>query len=141
VEAVLDEERAAALDRPEGFTGLAELMRRTVRSARDHLDRAAEAGTPLVGYGAPARGAMLLDMVGATGATLAYTVDRSPEKQGRLLAGTDIPIHAPARLDEHRPDGILILPWPLRDEVAAQLAGLHDAGTRFSVALPTWATW
>lgn len=141
VEVVLAEERAAALDRPEGFIGLAELMRRTVRSARDHLDQAAEAGSPLVGYGAPARGAMLLDMVGATGATLPYTVDRSPEKQGCLLAGTDIPIHAPAVLDEHRPDGILILPWPLRDEVAGQLARLHDAGTRFSVALPSWSTW
>ncbi len=141
VEAILGAERAAALDRPEGFTGLAELMRRTVRSTRDRLDRAAEAGSPLVGYGAPARGAMLLDMVGVTSATLPYTVDRSPQKQGRLLAGTDIPIHTPARLQEHRPDGILILPWPLRDEVAGQLAGLHDAGTRFSVALPMWSTW
>ncbi|HEY7942630.1 MAG TPA: methyltransferase domain-containing protein [Candidatus Limnocylindrales bacterium] len=141
VAAVLGEERRAALDRPAGFTGLAQLMARTVRQVREHLDQAAASGSPLVGYGAPARGAMLLDMVGATVATLPYTVDRSPEKQGHLLAGTDIPILAPAVLEERRPEGILILPWPLRDEVAGQLAGLHDAGTRFSVALPSWSTW
>jgi SAM-dependent methyltransferase len=141
VNAVLGEEQAAALDRSDGFKGLADRMHRTVAAVRVNLGQAAAAGSPLVGYGAPARGAMLLDMVGATVATLPYTVDRSPEKQGRLLAGTDIPILAPAALDEHGPDGILILPWPLRDEVARQLARLHDAGTTFSVALPAWSTW
>jgi len=141
VEAVLGEERAAALDRSAGFAGLAGRMHRTVGALRVNLDRAATAGRPLVGYGAPARGAMLLDMAGATPATLPYTVDRSPAKQGRVLAGTDIPILAPEVLDERRPDGILILPWPLRDEIAGQLASLHATGTRFSVALPAWATW
>lgn len=141
VETVLGEERAAGLDRSDGFAGLAGRMHRTLEAVRANLDRAAAAGSPLVGYGAPARGAMLLDMAGATRATLPYTVDRSPEKQGRLLAGTAIPILAPTVLDERRPGRILILPWPLRDEVAGQLDGLHAAGTRFSVALPTWSTW
>ena len=34
------------------------------------------------------------------------------------------------------PDYVLILPWNLRDEIAAQLAPLRALGTRLVVALP-----
>ena len=52
---------------------------------------------------------------------LAYTVDRSPVKQGKFLPGTHIPIYAPEHLAETRPDYILVLPWNLREESASSL--------------------
>ena len=35
-----------------------------------------------------------------------------------FLPGTRIPIHAPSRLVETKPDWIVILPWNIRDEIA-----------------------
>ena len=70
---------------------------------------------------------------------LDYTVDLNPHKQGHFLPGTHIPIRAPTRIREDRPDYVLILPWNLKDEIIEQLA-LHprvgralrgaDAGAR-----------
>ena len=68
---------------------------------------------------------------------LAYTVDRSPHKQGKFLPGTHIPIHHPDRIAADRPDFVLVLPWNLRTEITTQLgyvarvgraAGLPDPG-------------
>ena len=67
---------------------------------------------------------------------LDYTVDRSPHKQGRFLPGTHIPIHAPERIDETRPDYVLILPWNLKDEIMRQIAPVRAHGTRFVTPVP-----
>ena len=42
-------------------------------------------------------------------------------KQGRYLPGTHIPIYAPERLAQTRPDYVLVLPWNLRQEISSQL--------------------
>jgi C-methyltransferase C-terminal domain len=65
-----------------------------------------------------------------------YTVDRNPYKHGRFLPGTHIPIHAPDRLAQTRPDYILILPWNLKSEITAQLQYTREWGARFIVAVP-----
>ena len=63
-------------------------------------------------------------------------MDRNPYKHGRFLPGTHIPVHPPERLAETRPDYILILPWNLRDEIAAQLAYVRAWGARLVVPIP-----
>ena len=72
----------------------------------------------MAGYGAPGKGNTLLNHCGIRSDLLAYTVDRSPVKQGKFLPGTHIPIYAPERLAETRPDYILVLPWNLREEIS-----------------------
>ena len=63
-------------------------------------------------------------------------VDASPHKQGRYLPGSRLPIHAPGRLAETRPDYVLILPWNLRDEITAKMAVVRGWGGRFVVPVP-----
>jgi hypothetical protein len=65
-----------------------------------------------------------------------YTVDRSPYKQGLFLPGTHIPIHAPDRIAETRPDYVLILPWNLRQEIVEQMSHIGEWGGRFAVFIP-----
>lgn len=67
---------------------------------------------------------------------LDYTVDRNPHKQGRFLPGTHIPIHAPERIFEDRPDYVLILPWNLRDELFGKLVGIAAWGGKLIVPIP-----
>ena len=63
-------------------------------------------------------------------------MDRSPQKQGRHLPGTRIPIHHPDRIRETRPDYVIILPWNLKDEIMQQLPFIREWGGRFVVPIP-----
>ena len=93
-------------------------------------------GKTIAGYGAPAKGNTLLNYAGVRTDFIDYTVDRNPHKQGLYLPGTHIPIYGPEKIAETRPDYLLILPWNLREEISAQLAGIRVWGGRLVVALP-----
>jgi C-methyltransferase-like protein len=102
----------------------------------EFLIGARRAGRRVAAYGAPAKGNTLLGYCGVGPELVEYTVDRSPAKQGRFLPGSRIPVHAPEMLRAERPDDILILPWNLRHEIAAQLHDLVELGCRLVVAVP-----
>jgi hypothetical protein len=67
---------------------------------------------------------------------MAYTVDRSPHKQGLLLPGSHIPIRAPAAILATKPDYLVILPWNLRDEIMEQMRAIRAWGGRFVIPIP-----
>ncbi len=137
VDALLARERAAGLETAAYYDAFAARVRSTKRAAARLPDRARSApGSAIVGYGAPAKGNTLLVYCGVRTDFLDYTVDRSPHKQGRYLPGSRIPILAPERIFETRPDYVLILPWNLKAEIAGQMAGIREWGGRFVVAVP-----
>jgi hypothetical protein len=136
VDDVINEERAAGLDRADGFASFAERTRACRDGLLDFLVTAKSQGRQVVGYGAAAKGNTLLNYAGVRSDLLAYVADRSPHKQGRLLPGSHVPIVSPARLASDAPDDILILPWNLRDEILGQLGHLRCQGSRFVVAVP-----
>ncbi len=120
----------------ELYDGFAERVRETKRKLLEFLIAAKRDGKSIVGYGAPAKGNTLLNYCGVGCDFLDYTVDRSDYKQGLFLPGVRIPILAPERIFETRPDYVLILPWNLRQEISEQMAGVRDWGGRFVVAIP-----
>jgi len=97
---------------------------------------AASEGRSVAGYGAPGKGNTLLNHCGIRSDLLSYTVDRSPFKQGKFLPGTHIPIYAPERLAETKPDYILVLPWNLRDEISRQLGYVGSWGGKLVFPIP-----
>jgi len=52
------------------------------------------------------------------------------------LGGTRIPIVAPERIREARPDYVLILPWNLKDEISRAASYIGEWGGRFVVPIP-----
>ncbi len=130
---VRDAEAAGLAAAAAGFAARAAAVRCGLRR---FLDAAAGAGRRVAAYGAAAKGATLLNACGVSAADIACVADAGTAKQGRLLPGCRVPIVAPARLRQARPDDILILPWNLADEIAADLADVAAAGTRLWVAVP-----
>ncbi len=102
----------------------------------DFLISAKRRGKTIVGYGAPGKGNTLLNYCGIRGDFIDFTVDRNPYKQGKFLPGTHIPILAPEKIDETRPDYILILPWNLKDEIMSQMAHIREWGGKFLIPIP-----
>jgi len=137
VERLVDLERAAGYDRLTGYAGFEPRVREVKRALLAFLIAERRAGRQVAAYGAPGKGNTLLNYCGIRADLLDYTVDRNPNKQGRYLPGTHIPIHHPSRIAETRPDVILVLPWNLRDEIAAQLDYTREWGARLVVPIPT----
>jgi 2-polyprenyl-3-methyl-5-hydroxy-6-metoxy-1,4-benzoquinol methylase len=120
----------------ELYKSFAERVMATKRDILQFLIDARRLGKTIVGYGAPAKGNTLLNYCGIRTDMISYTVDRSPHKQGSFLPGTRIPIYAPEKIRETRPDYVFILPWNLKDEVMQQMAHIRDWGGKFVIPIP-----
>ena len=118
------------------YRSFAQRVEATKRDLLEFLITAKRSGKRVVGYGAPGKGNTLLNYCGVRTDFLDFTVDRSPYKQGKFLPGTQIPIRHPDALREARPDFVLILPWNLREEIAAQLSYVREWGGRLVVPIP-----
>ncbi len=129
-------ERHAGLDHVDGYVGYPERVREVKHALLKFLIDARDQGLRTVCYGAPAKGNTLLNYCGIRDDLIDYTVDRSPHKQGRFLPGTHLPIYAPSRISETRPDYVLILPWNLRDEIMSEMSFVREWGGRFVVPIP-----
>jgi 2-polyprenyl-3-methyl-5-hydroxy-6-metoxy-1,4-benzoquinol methylase len=136
VKAVLAAEEAAGLHTVAGHEGFARAVLTIKSDLLGFLLAAKAEGRTVAGYGAPGKGNTLLNHCGIRSDLLAYTVDRSPHKQGMFLPGTHIPIYAPERIAETKPDYVLVLPWNLRDEISEQLAYVRSWGGRLVLPIP-----
>jgi hypothetical protein len=134
---VLAREKAAGLHELSGYAEFGRRVATVRRNLLGFLVDAAERGKTVVGYGAPGKGNTLLNHCGIRTDLLAYTVDRNPYKHGRFTPGTRIPIVAPERIAEDRPDYVLVLPWNLRQELTEQLAYVGEWGGRLVFPIPS----
>jgi len=133
---VLAAEETAGLHSVDGHDGFSRAVLEVKSDFVGFLVDAARRGRSTAGYGAPGKGNTLLNHCGVRGDLLPFTVDRSPHKQGMFLPGSHIPVYAPDRLDEVRPDYIVVLPWNLREEVLHQLSYARAWGAQFVVTIP-----
>lgn len=129
-------EEAAGFTQLEYYFTFGEKVKETKRKLLDFLIKAKREGKSIAGYGAPGKGNTLLNYCGIRTDFLDYTVDRSPYKQGQFLPGTHIPIFHPDKIQETKPDYVLILPWNLKDEIIAQMSFIRDWGGKFVVPIP-----
>jgi hypothetical protein len=131
-------EQAAGLDTDAAYAGYAASCAAVRDGLVTFLDRMRAEGKRVAAYGAAAKGNTLLNYCGITAedGRIAFVADRAPSKQGRFLPGSRIPIRAPEAIFAERPDIVLILPWNIRREIAADLAGIAAWGGRFAVAIP-----
>jgi SAM-dependent methyltransferase len=129
-------------ERAEGVTEFAYYrdFSRRVLGLRDRLrelvgELKAE-GATIAGYGAAAKGTILLNHVGLGPEVIDFVVDRNTFKQGKWVPGVRLPILPPSAILERRPDFVMILPWNFKDEIIAQQADYAKGGGRFIVPVP-----
>ncbi|TAH37554.1 MAG: methyltransferase domain-containing protein [Alphaproteobacteria bacterium] len=134
---VLKKELTFGLDQISTYEKFAQQVRVTKQKLLEFLIEAKQQGKKIAGYGAAAKGNTLLNYCGIRGDFLDYVVDLNPHKQNMFLPGTHIPIYAPEKIKETKPDYVLILPWNIRDEVANTHAYIKEWGGKFVVPIPT----
>jgi asparagine synthetase B (glutamine-hydrolysing) len=110
------------------------------RALREWLERQADAGRRVYGYGAASRAVALFARAGIDSRLVAAVADASSSKQGRRMPGTDIPIIAPADLVAADPDRVVLTLSDLFPEVSAaypELTGRWVSDEFFASGAPT----
>jgi len=133
---LLAQEEREGIARPETYARFSGQVQETKRKLLECLIGIKRQGRTICGYGAPGKGNTLLNYCGIRTDFLDFTVDRNPYKQGKFTPGTHIPILAPDRIAETRPDYVFILPWNFQDEIVGQMSFVREWGGRFIVPIP-----
>jgi SAM-dependent methyltransferase len=129
-------EREAGLDSLDAYRGFAPRVEAVKRSFLAFLARARAEGKSVAAYGAAAKGNTFLAVCGVGKSDIVCVFDRSTAKQGKLLPGSHIPILAPERVGDIKPDYLVVLPWNLIEEIKAQMGFIAQWGGRFVTAVP-----
>ena len=105
-----------------------------VRKLKDLVTRCQQEGTPVVGYGAAAKGMTVLN---ANDIQLDWIVDDNQLKQGLLTPGTNIPIKDRNSLDIDEHIVVIPLAWNFFDEIKSNVEEIRqDKSTQYVQYFP-----
>lgn len=137
VAAMLVKENAAGISSLAYYQNFQSKVEKIKYDFTDFLILQKRAGKKVIGYGAAAKGNTLLNYCGIKGNDLIeFVVDASPYKQNKLLPGSRIPVISKEKIEEFKPDFIIIFPWNLKDEISEQLSYVRNWGAMFVIAIP-----
>ena len=122
VDDLLSQETLAGMSSIAFYQGFQEHAERVKNDFLRFLIEKKVEGKLVVGYGAAAKGNTLLNFAGVKSDLIKYVVDRSPHKQGKFMPGSRIPIVSEDRLESEKPDFVVVFPWNIFDEIAAQFS-------------------
>ena len=131
-----------AMEDLRGLTDEATLRRFAVNTARrrdelvDVLHGLKARGKTIVGYGATAKSATVLNYCGIGPGLLDFICDSTPAKQGRYTPGSHIPVRAPEHFVEARPDYALMLAWNHASEIMEKESWFTEGGGRWIRYVP-----
>jgi len=133
---VLQKEKTHGLDNMLTYTNFQRQVNTAKLNIWNFFINAKKSGKKIVCYGAPAKGNTLLNYCGIGSDIIDYTVDINPHKQGKYLPGTHIPIMTPEKINQSKPDYLVILAWNLKEEIMTQMSHIRDWGGKFVVLIP-----
>lgn len=134
VVALRADEEAKGYDRIETYQAFAENVWRLKDDLLKVLEEQRVAGKVVHSYGAPAKGATLLNSFGINTRLVALAAEKSPLKFGKMIPGVRIPIVDEASVE--RPDAYLVLAWNFLDEFLKKERAFLENGGTFVVPVP-----
>lgn len=137
VERILAEERTIGLSTLSYYEGFGAKAKQVAKDLKTLLKSLKLSGKRLAGYGASAKGTILLNFSGIDQSILDFVSDRSEMKQRCYIPGTRIPILPPSALLDTKPDYVLLLAWNFSEEIMAQQTEYIQQGGKFISPIPT----
>jgi SAM-dependent methyltransferase len=137
---MLAAESGAGVCSAEYFASFAQRVAELGEQLRSELRAVKVAGGCVVGYGAAAKAATLLNVFRIDAELLDFVCDLSPHKVGRYMPGVRLPIRPASDLATSGADVCLILAWNHAAEIVEQQRAFLDAGGTFIVPIPNVRT-
>jgi SAM-dependent methyltransferase len=90
----------------------------------------------IVAFGAAAKGNTFLNYCGIKSDLIDFVVDETEYKIGKYLPQSGIPIVNIDKLNEYRPDVIVILPWNHKNEIVKKISYCKEWGAELVTFIP-----
>ncbi|MHC0433586.1 methyltransferase domain-containing protein [Streptomyces sp. O3] len=132
----MERERAAGLARPETYHRFAQHVRESCRDLVRLLTELRDQGLSVVGYGATAKSATVINYCGIGPDLVPYICDSTPAKQGRLTPGTHIPVRPSEEFGKPYPDYALLFAWNHAEEIMTKEQEFRAAGGKWILYVP-----
>lgn len=111
-------------------------IERTKKDVMNFLNQETKRGKRIFIYGASTRGLVVLQYFGIDKKLIEAAVDKNPDKWGKYIVGTGIPIISVEKYRKEKPDYLLVLPYHFIGEIKEQERDFMEQGGKMIVAIP-----
>lgn len=136
VDAYIQKEQKAGLHTIAYYQALQDRAQQIKHAFTTWLQEVLAQGKKVMAYGAAAKGNTFLNYCGVNATQIHAIADVTPEKQGKFLPGSHIPIVSPEAIAQAKPDYLLILAWNYKKEINPKLAYTGAWGCQLVYFIP-----
>jgi len=134
VKIFIDDEKNLGLDKIEFYEKFSLNVKELKKNLIEILIKLKKENKIIFGYGAPAKGNVLLNYCEIDTKFLDYVIDTTPLKQGKYTPGMHIPIIAPSNLNNG--NVALLLSWNYESEILLKEKMFRNNGGKFLIPVP-----
>jgi NDP-4-keto-2,6-dideoxyhexose 3-C-methyltransferase len=131
-----DVEKKMGLDNSNAYEAFAKRIELIKNDVRHFLEREKANGKKIFIYGASTRGLVVLQYFGIDKRLIAAAADMNPDKSGKYIVGTGIPIISVEDYRKQKPDYLFVLPYHFLEEIRQQEKDFLENGGKMIVAIP-----
>lgn len=136
VECLRDIEAQSELEDLKTYSAFAKSTEHIKTLLTDFVKRETVSGKSIYALGASTKGNTLLQYTGLDSHFITLAAERSKDKIGKRMVGTNIPIISQGEALKRPPDYFLVLPWHFLVSFVAQLHPYLQAGGKLIVPMP-----
>ena len=129
-------EEKIGLDNYKVYDKFAKRIEKTKNDLVAFLNHEVKKGKKIFIYGASTRGLVVLQYAGIDKRLIKAAVDLNPDKWGKYIVGTDIPILSVEEYRKEKPDYLFVLPYHFIEEIKDQEREFLKQGGKMIVAIP-----
>ena len=133
----INSEYELGLDKNLIYDSFSEKIKKLKIQLKELLVELKKENKSLFGYGASAKGNVLLNYCKIDNTILDFIIDTTPIKQGKYTPGTHIPVYSPDKiLDEGDGSIALLLAWNYKSQILAKENQFRTNGGKFLLPIP-----
>jgi len=123
-------------DNNKAYDKFAKKIEKIKGDLMDFLNQEVKKGKKIFIYGASTRGLVVLQYFGIDKKLIKAAVDKNPDKWGKHIVGTGIPIMSVEEYRKEKPDYLFLLPYHFIEEIKDQERNFLEKGGKMIVAIP-----
>ena len=137
VQKFVQNEQKLGLDKFEIYDDFSKQIQTLKNKIISSLTELKKQNKSLFGYGASAKGNVLLNYCNIGTDLLDYIIDTTPIKQGKFTPGTHIPIFTPEKINyKGNGDVALLLAWNYEQQILEKEQNFRTKGGKFLIPIP-----
>ena len=133
----INSEYELGLDKIQIYDSFSEKIKKLKIQLKELLIELKKEKKSLFGYGASAKGNVLLNYCKIDNSIFDFIIDTTPTKQGKYTPGTHIPVYSPDKiLDEGNGSVALLLAWNYKSQILDKENQFRINGGKFLLPIP-----